>query len=136
MFTALKKILITVLILLQLVAPLVHAHASGDWPGTGLHVPGLEKYSVDRSMPETQALMQVSTGECLIIDIDSGLRQEVNANDSDQRQDQVFLLYQDGLPDRHILLGHQINFSPHLQLLIPVAFLLSPLIPRAPPAIN
>ena len=54
MFTTLRKFIVIFLVLLQLIAPLVHAHAGEDISNTGLHVPGLEMYSVDRQSPRPE----------------------------------------------------------------------------------
>jgi hypothetical protein len=45
MLPTLRKFLIIFLTILQLFAPLVHAHASEFHSNQGLHVPGLEHYS-------------------------------------------------------------------------------------------
>jgi hypothetical protein len=136
MFTALKKILVIVLALLQLVAPLVHAHTSDDLPGAGLHIPGLELYSATQDLPEIQALLRASTNECLTIEIDAGIHYEPADFNIDHLQDEACFLYQDGFSNHQVLLSHQINFSPHRQHLISLAFVLSPLAPRAPPILN
>ena len=136
MFTALKKILVIVLALLQLVAPLVHAHASDDFPGNGLHIPGLELYSATQDLQEIQTQLRASTNECLIITINAGIHYEPADFSNDQPQHEACFLYQDESPNHQVLLSHQINFSPHRQHLISLAFVLSPLAPRAPPILN
>ncbi|TRW97006.1 hypothetical protein [Candidatus Methylobacter oryzae] len=46
MFTTVRKFTVIFLAILQLIAPLVHAHAGEKVSGIGLHVPGLEIYGV------------------------------------------------------------------------------------------
>ena len=134
MFSALKKIVIIVLALLQLMAPLVHAHISDTPSGAGLHIPGLEIYSVVRDAPEIQALVHDAVCENQIIAIDSGIRLNLSDYDSDPIQGEAYISYQDALPKQPALLSHYINFSPHRYRLIPFAIVLSPQSPRAPPA--
>lgn len=136
MFTALKKILVIVLALLQLVAPLVHAHTSGDLPGMGVHIPGLELYSAAQDLPEVQALIRVTPNNNLIIDIDAGIHHEMADSGTDLLQHEVCFLYQDGFPNHQALLSHQINFSPHRRHLLSRIFALSPHVPRAPPTLS
>ncbi|MGR9116161.1 MAG: hypothetical protein ACU85E_10375 [Gammaproteobacteria bacterium] len=136
MLTALKKNLVIILALLQSIAPLVHAHTSEQTAVTGLHIPGLEFYSDAQTLPEIQALAQALTDECLIIGIDSGIRQESGDCGADRQQDQVCLIGQDTLTKHQVLLRHQVNFSPHRLHFLSLTFALSPLTPRAPPSLN
>ncbi len=46
MIPALQKLIIIGLALLQMAAPLVHAHAGAESSGLGVHVPGLESLSI------------------------------------------------------------------------------------------
>ncbi|MGR9046881.1 MAG: hypothetical protein ACU83N_16490 [Gammaproteobacteria bacterium] len=134
MLTALKKILILVLALLQLMAPLVHAHIADDRLGVGLHIPGLEHYNVASDAPEIKALAHDAASDNLVIGIDSGIR--LDLNDNGPLQDQACFLDQGGFPENRTLLSHQINFSPHQPPSISFVFASSPQSPRAPPVSN
>lgn len=46
MIPALQKITVLILALLQFAAPLVHAHSGVQSDGLGVHIPGLESWSV------------------------------------------------------------------------------------------
>jgi hypothetical protein len=56
MFSALRKFLVIFLAILQLIAPLVHAHAGEEVSDVGLHVPGLERYGVEYDALVSQAV--------------------------------------------------------------------------------
>lgn len=56
MLTTLRKFTVILLAILQLVAPLVHAHAGEKASDLGLHVPGLEMYGVDHESSMSQAV--------------------------------------------------------------------------------
>ena len=53
MILTLQRFLLVFLGLLQLVAPLVHAHSHQDFPQFGLHLPTLEIYSVTHTEPSS-----------------------------------------------------------------------------------
>ena len=55
MFTTLRKFLVIFLAMLQLFAPLVHAHTGNKASDLGLHVPGLEILGVDHEALMSQA---------------------------------------------------------------------------------
>jgi hypothetical protein len=56
MFTTLRKFTVIFLAILQLIAPLVHAHAGEKNSSLGLHVPGLEIYGVEHDALMSQAI--------------------------------------------------------------------------------
>ncbi|PKM12786.1 MAG: hypothetical protein CVV13_04045 [Gammaproteobacteria bacterium HGW-Gammaproteobacteria-3] len=126
MFTALKKLLLIILALLQWLSPLVHAHVADDLQGAGLHIPGLEKYSVSPDEEQLQPLAEAD----LIITIASGVHDEPTHFDAGQAPDKSCCSYQISFFNQ---IPHQpINFSPHLRPLSFPAIVLSPLVPRAP----
>jgi len=81
MVSTIRSLLIILLVSLQSVAPLVHAHTGGDFRSIGvskLHVPGLETYvSSDSGMPSCLAASAMSV-EGLIVGINTGIKQDVD----------------------------------------------------------
>lgn len=81
MVSTIRSSLIILLVLLQTVAPLVHAHTGGDFRNIGLgvsklHVPGLETYvSFDSGTPSCFAASTMSV-EGLIVGINTGIKQQ------------------------------------------------------------
>lgn len=76
MFLPLRTAIITFWILLQVIAPLVHAHTGQKIFDRGLHIPGLEAY--DTLETSDAALLQLSphhaNSEGMVIDIHTGLK--------------------------------------------------------------
>ena len=54
MIAVIRKNLLFLLVMLQLVAPLVHAHIGSNSFNQGLHIPGLELYRVNQEEPVVQ----------------------------------------------------------------------------------
>lgn len=128
------KIVIIVLALLQLIAPLVHAHRTVDRSSvTGLHVPGLELFSAGQDSPELQALVRVTTIGNQIIEIDSGLRMQAGHQIPYPLDKGFYVFCQSGFPSFHGAFNRQVNFSPHRIFFPPTLFTLKSLAPRAPP---
>lgn len=130
--------LVTFLVLLQLVAPLVHAHAGKMafvFPTTSagkLHVPGLEMLSItatDNSQYNLSAIDMPSEG--VIFGVDTGIKQHQANNLSDA--DNSFYLHQKTIVFNAPISPFDTNFSPQATVFIsrpPV----SSHTPRAPPA--
>lgn len=91
MFTRLRKFTVIFLAILQLIAPLVHAHAGEKISSLGLHVPGLEMYGVAQSASydfsaghigsrAIATLLPSPAVEGIIIGVDAGMKdKQVNA---------------------------------------------------------
>lgn len=125
MFTTLRKFIIIFLALLQLIAPLVHAHAGEDISNTGLHVPGLEMYSADHDTQMSQAISH----DGVMIGVDVGMKdKKMNADltNSHYLPQQISVFNPALSPFDH-------NFTPQAQQFICRLFIPS-LSPRAPPA--
>ena len=94
----LPKFLVTLLVLLQLVAPLVHAHtgkpilAGSSSSRNLLHVPGLEMLGV---FPGKEAQLQAATTnvypEGFVVGINAGLKQNLDNFQFDDASDGYFL---------------------------------------------
>lgn len=144
MFITLRKFTVIFLAILQLIAPLVHAHVgekTGLLPNSGLgtlHVPGLEKYSVDRdaSMSRAEALycsasMHDFSADGMLIGIDAGIKdRQPNAK---VNLDHSHYLHQQAAIFKTAISPFDTNFSPPSQQLVCRLFIPS-LSPRAPPA--
>lgn len=124
-----RNSLIIFIALLQLVAPLVHAHASNAQAATrGIHLPGLEFINAGKNLPGVRA--EASRSDCcgILIGVSCGLQQSKAAAEMPVALDShpQFTLY------RTDFIVAAINFSPqppHFSSLI----FLQPLSPRAPP---
>lgn len=130
MFSALRKFLVIFLAILQLIAPLVHAHAGEKVLGVGLHVPGLEVYGVGQDAFMSGAINHDFDFDGIIVGVDAGMKdRQINAivdlDDSQYLHQQTALFKTEISP-------FDVNFSPHptqsaCRLFIPS------LSPRAPP---
>jgi hypothetical protein len=131
MLLVLRKSLILVLAMLQLFAPLVHAHTGDKNFNQGLHVPGLEPYLKNQDAPVFQDVNLDWDSEGLLVVVGAGIKnpQDIaveNANSS-------FALLSSGQLRRSALFKKDNNFSPQLRSFT-FQRLLSTLSPRAPPA--
>jgi hypothetical protein len=144
MFTALRKFTVIFLAILQLFAPLVHAHVGekiGLLPNPGfgtLHVPGLEKYLVDRDalIPQVEMLhcnvsVHDSSFDGMLIGIDTGIKDRQSNAGVDL--DHSHYLHQQTAIFKTAISPFDINFSPQSQLFVG-RLLIPSLSPRAPPA--
>jgi hypothetical protein len=64
MIFSLRPFLVFVLVLLQCIAPLVHAHTSEKFLSQGLHIPGLEVYGYSASVDAVDAPQSASVLSC------------------------------------------------------------------------
>jgi hypothetical protein len=131
MVLKLHKILLILLGLLQLVAPLVHAHSSHQFSQFGVHLPTLEIYSTPhyQRFPTLQAADYSVNVDDAIVSISTGIKNQPLSVDNLSP-----LLYFPPHPTTISLVldSCKINFSP--QRLQPTkTFVHSPQSPRAPP---
>lgn len=142
MLLTLRKFTVIFLAILQLIAPLVHAHVGGDnslLPNSGfgsLHVPGLEKYSIaaDGSSPQAMLHCRVAmhdTGsDGLLVGIDTGIKD--NQANVGLDIDNSHCLY-----DQAAIFSTALSFldfsSPTLSPLFVWRLFIPSLSPRAPP---
>jgi hypothetical protein len=130
MFTTLRKFLVILLAMLQLIAPLVHAHAGEKIQDLGLHVPGLEMFGADHDASMSHAIRLDFSHSGIIVGVDAGMKdKQVNA-----LADLDYSHYLHQAPVFSAALSpFDANFSPQptqsfCRLFIPA------LSPRAPPA--
>ncbi|MFU8787404.1 MAG: hypothetical protein ACNA7G_00155 [Methylobacter sp.] len=129
MLTSLRKFTVIFLAIVQLIAPLVHAHTGEKSSGLGLHVPGLEMYGAEHDVLTVQVQSHDFGIDGMLIGIDAGIEDTyVNAV-----SDNSLYLHQQAPVVNTLMSPFDINFSPQSQqffgrLLIPS------LSPRAPPA--
>lgn len=148
MFTTLRKFTVIFLAILQLIAPLVHAHAGEKVSDLGLHVPGLEMYGVEHESSTSQTVSyDFSSGrigswpiatlspslavEGIIVGVDAGMKHKQANVASDL--DNSHYLYQQAPAFNAPISPFDINFSPQAPQFI-CRLLIPSLSPRAPPA--
>jgi len=131
MFTTLRRFTVIFLAILQLIAPLVHAHAGEKILDLGLHVPGLEIYGVEYRSPQSQAISDDFSSEGIIVSIDAGMKDKQANADTDL--DNSHYLHQQVPVFNAAILPFDSNFSPQSQQFA-CRLLIPSLSPRGPPA--
>jgi hypothetical protein len=133
MFSSIRTFLVIFLTILQFIAPLVHAHASGFSSNLGLHVPGLEQLGAkhDPLLDELKALQYNVSADGLIVGVDAGLKQNKAKPQTDSKNN--YFLHQQTVAFNSPVSKHDANFSPHEEQLVYRLIIPSPP-PRAPPA--
>lgn len=131
MFPALRIVWVIFLAMLQLIAPLAHAHAGDNAKASGgLHIPGLEMYSPNQMQGLSVTADDRFSGDMLVM-VDSGIRQNIGLGNQCDQNVQPFL------PAGHKPLALAINLQCSLHGLAPppskllIAYHCAP---RAPPA--
>ena len=76
MVNKLHKSFSVLLVLLQLIAPLVHAHSEAKYAPAGIHLPGLEYVQADHQTSTIKANALLCVSEGVIVGIGSGLKQK------------------------------------------------------------
>jgi len=140
MFSVPRTILVIFLALLQLLAPLVHAHAGeGFFAGDAgkLHIPGLEAYEGDDGLsaydtentPYCRAKLD-GAPDGIVVGVDAGIEQDRDDAIADADHDCL-------LPRRAIVFNARIalldNAGPRSPPRLLSCYLFSPHAPRAPP---
>ena len=82
MFSTPSKILTILLVLLQLIAPLVHAHATEDSSKIGFHLPEFEHLNTHHDSSAVDSAHSTETDHCLIINIETGIKQKKTDGDN------------------------------------------------------
>ena len=148
MILSLRLFLVTCLVVLQFIAPLVHAHTSEKILSQGLHIPGLEVY--DRSTPQDalNPTQSVNASLCKatlfcgdidgqVVGVDAGFSRDF-ATPIQKRHKIITDLHSDFLPASTIVFetGFSTFFIPPLTHTEPFFGRLAyfPHSPRAPPA--
>jgi hypothetical protein len=131
MLLTLRRYLLILLGLLQLVAPLVHAHSGNNFARFGLHLPTFEIYSVatQQHSPALQSFDYLANLDDTIVSISTGMQNQHNNVD-----DLSPLLYFPPNPFSISLAlrSCEVNFSPQPPHSIKT-LTHSPQSPRAPP---
>ncbi len=127
----LKQYLVFALVLLQLFAPLVHAHMGNNTPTLGLHMPGLESYGLTENPSCVRKAKDDWVVEGLLITVDAGIKTPQKGFPAVQDPGLEVSL-PERLPTGFISEGG-FNFSPQDNALSPQRYLSSNS-PRAPPA--
>jgi hypothetical protein len=131
MILTMRRYLLILLGLLQLVAPLVHAHSGNDFAQFGLHLPSFEVYSAihQQTAPLLQSTDYLFSQNDAIVSISSGIRTQDISTDE---QPPVLYFPPTAVVFSVALSSCEINFSPQPAQIIK-AFIYSPQSPRAPP---
>lgn len=134
MFPALRVYLVFFLAMLQLVAPLVHAHAGENLSNRGLHVPGLEIYAASQHVFLSQPANHALGSEVMIIGVDAGIKHnQIHAADTDTDADHSYYPHQEIVISNTPISAFDISFSPQPSPFVHRLFIPS-LSPRAPPS--
>ncbi|MGR9013949.1 MAG: hypothetical protein ACU83U_09925 [Gammaproteobacteria bacterium] len=148
MFTTLRKSTVIFLAILQLLAPLVHAHTGEKTSDLGLHVPGLEIYDVDHNILASQPISYDSNSsligsrsiaalppslaiEDIIVSVDAGMTDKKANAVADI--DNSHYLHQQAPVFKIAISPFDINYSPQSRQFV-CRLLIPSLSPRAPPA--
>ncbi|MGZ5052823.1 MAG: hypothetical protein ACXWF8_13520 [Methylobacter sp.] len=136
MFTRLRRFTVVFLAILQLIAPLVHAHVGENFNSSALHVPGLEKYNADRDLVSGKKIFHADAiyqdaEDGMLIGIDTGIKHKSFNYHADS--DHQHYLHQQTALFKADMPVTKPYFYPQTQ---PPAcrLLASSLSPRAPPA--
>mgnify|MGYP003461395831 CR=1 FL=1 len=134
MFSTLRKFIVIFLTILQFIAPLVHAHASGHGSKLGLHVPGLEQYSAENNklINQIKTLQYNASVEGMIVAVDIGIKKK--KKNLQINSDSNYYLHQQTVAFNTSVSRLDTNFSPQPQQLFYRLFIPSSP-PRAPPAL-
>ncbi len=124
MSTPFKKALVIFLVILQSIAPLVHAHPMVDELSYGVHMPGFEQFNVGND-DDALALFDSS-----VIDLDQGMEAETTLLSDWLPFAVIFVALVFPEPDE--CLGFEVAFSPPPNVLSGRTSS-SPQAPRAPP---
>ncbi|WP_404358913.1 hypothetical protein [Methylotuvimicrobium sp. KM1] len=124
MSTPFTKALVIFLVILQSIAPLVHAHPMVDELSDGVHMPGFEQFTVAND-DDVLALFDAS-----VIDLDQGMETETTLLSDWLPFAVVFVALVFPEPDEFI--GFKVAFSPPPNVLSGRTSF-SPQAPRAPP---
>ncbi|CCE21710.1 MULTISPECIES: hypothetical protein [Methylotuvimicrobium] len=124
MSTPFKTALVIFLVILQSIAPLVHAHPMVDELSDGVHMPGFEQFNAAND-DDALALFDAS-----VIDLDQGIETETTLLSDWLPFAVVFVAFVFPEPDE--CLGFEVAFSPPPNVLSGRTSS-SPQAPRAPP---
>ena len=133
MFSTLRKFLVIFLTLLQFIAPLVHAHASGYSSSPGLHIPGLEHYGDKQNtfLDQMKTSQYNVSVDGIIVGVNTGLKK--NQTNPQPDLDRNYYLNQRTITFNTPASKFETHFSPQPEQLVYRLFISSPP-SRAPPA--
>lgn len=122
-----QQILVIALALLQLPAPLVHAHSDAHGAATGIHLHELEIYGYAHHAPEFSTVHGAVGAESAIVEVGPLLKRQTTPD-----QPLWFCLLPEPLPCAANDCNTLIGFSPHAAVFVASPHF-SQLSPRAPP---
>jgi len=120
MIFSLRPFLVFFLVLLQCIAPLVHAHTGENFSAQGLHIPGLEVYGHSESIDALQSTLSAPVLSCKMSTFCSDIDGQVVGVDAGFGRDLA-------LPIQHL---HKViaDFHHDDYLVLPPAVFHSPLV--------
>lgn len=128
-----KILIIIVLVLLQTLTPLAHAHAGKNDVHQGLHIPGLESFHSSHNVPFLANVNNNREGYGLLVMVEAGINTPHHG--MVEKTDHEF----SGLPGRQVSINllpeNDQNYSPHFHIVLSDSFLFSSHSPRAPPVL-
>ena len=131
MVTVIRKPFIFMLVMMQLFAPLVHAHTGEKSFSKGFHIPGLESYQSNQNAVVFQKVNAGWHSEGLLVMVEAGIKSPHDT--SVVGEETGFALLPAGRLSLAVLPKSDNNFSPQSKpLQYPKDF--TPHSPRAPPA--
>ena len=132
MVTLSRNFLVLFLVLLQLFAPLVHAHVDEHYTNVGIHLPGLESHDPKFNSPALQAIHYTFSSNNLVVSINTGIKAKHDKNlpvsGDDDYIHQPFFVFNAATA------ATDINFSPQSSTIV-LPHTTSPYAPRAPPVL-
>lgn len=127
-----RNTVLALLILLQLFAPLVHAHVHEHFASQGLHLPGLESHVLAHEIPVLQAVHCDFDTNNLMVSVNTGIKDQKFEKVVDTEQDNHHTIRSADFVFRVAIVLVDHNFSPHFAQ--PVDSIEPPpYAPRAPP---
>lgn len=125
-----RQILVLFLMLLQLAAPLVHAHVDDSNPNYGLHLHEFESIQYQANTPFFAAQDSIHALQSSIVDMGAAIKLQKSSDDPSP----VYFLYSNHLLLSTLLVAKIINFTPHPVFAVSDPFCY-PYSTRAPPTI-
>lgn len=126
-----RNFLLIILAMLQLVAPLVHAHTGNFKFNEGLHIPGFETYSTIQDAAVIKKVNLDNGAEGLLVVVDTGIKNPLDT--SVETKDIEYATPPNAQLLVSLLPSADSNFSPHKHS-SSYRIQSSPTSPRAPPA--
>lgn len=124
-----RLFLVTLLVMLQFVAPLVHAHVDEMGVGRGLHLHEFETLHIQSDSLFSNALSYADSAQSMIVELGAAIKAPKSSKDISP----VYFLHSDLMQWSVKYIVQTVNFSPHTFIVVSEPFP-SQNLTRAPPA--